>query len=454
MQHKSTLYLLLFCLMLASCTSRRLVKKGNTYEEAGLYHLAYDSYVGALDHNPKNSKAHLGLLRAAVLYQKELEETIEQAYNNFDNETLVSHYLKLQKLESDCNKYQIPIEHNERYTQQFNEVKSRYLEESYASAQASIQNKNYTNALLLLEKVSKLNPNYKETQELILFSRCEPLYQQGIQSFNQKLYLTAYYKFKQIEKIDANFKDIKARENEAQYNGQMLMTFKNSRARDDLSQHLVDNLSIALMQGINKRQDPFIQLVDYTDYLERNLEQQNAMRQDINYKPTPLIPLRAKLSLTIDRVNYTVSPIIKQEYKGYLRTRDRKGTIHLKKIYYDERSQKTQLYIASTFEAVDPDAKQLLLSHKDEAYSTDEVHYIYYKGRRDVEIIPGEWVSQKTDFNPEVDQIDDRKATLREVENLLMARSTPLSAVDMAPTIERQLYKKIYRQVMRLKPQK
>lgn len=94
MKQRLPLLLLAIAIAFAGCVSKRYVKKGLKYEEAGFYELAAEMFYQAVLANPKNLDAAIGLRNNGqkVLSNKEFE--VSKAYLNGDDKAVVYNYIE------------------------------------------------------------------------------------------------------------------------------------------------------------------------------------------------------------------------------------------------------------------------------------------------------------------------------------------------------------------------
>jgi len=173
------LLFILIVIIASSCASKRLTKRGVKYEQAGMFELAAQSYLGAVQAKPTNIDARIGLKKTGQRLLDEKALQVFKAYEDGDDKGVVYKYLDAKSWQDQVNALSVDISMNERTLEYFNDSKPKYLEKIYNEAQLLLDDEKFKQAEVIFAEIKSIDPEYGNTNELLKVSKSEPLYRQG-----------------------------------------------------------------------------------------------------------------------------------------------------------------------------------------------------------------------------------------------------------------------------------
>lgn len=377
-------------ILTAGCAYQRYIKTALKYEEAGMYKPAADNYLLSLKKKSnKNDKAKIGLMRSSKRYYDEAATSIDDYYNNRNDDQVVKLYLEMDALQQQMARYNITIEIPARTTGQYREAKERYLRDAYTKAQELIDRELFDEAAFRLEQIIKIDKAYERASELYIFSKSEPIYRKANQYFQQNLFRSAYKSYSQVLSYDPNFKDAVSMQKQALNNALLTIAIqpsKNARRFPLLAEQIESKIKSKFESGKN----PFLRIVSL-NYTELMLgEQKKALANNLPFDASRIIPVRVYLNSTVNSSNFLVSQLKEYEKKAYLKYTDEYRQVRYKKVKYYEYEQSCQLSMAYTFEFARVEDAAILASSSLERTLKDEIYYAKSEYRVD-DLFPGEW---------------------------------------------------------------
>jgi hypothetical protein len=127
---------MLSLLLLTGCGSRRYAKKGLEFEKAGFYEKAADMYYISAVKNPKNLKAQVGLKKNGQITLDNKLEAFMGFYNADDIKNAVYKYVESVAFYEKVKGTGIVLDFPEGYNDNYQEVKTLYLDRRYKEAYA------------------------------------------------------------------------------------------------------------------------------------------------------------------------------------------------------------------------------------------------------------------------------------------------------------------------------
>ncbi|MEA4937302.1 MAG: hypothetical protein VB102_11800 [Paludibacter sp.] len=377
-------------ILTAGCAYQRYIKTALKYEEAGMYKPAADNYLLSLKKkSSKNDKAKIGLMRSSKRYYDETAASIDDYYNNRNDNQVVKLYLEMEALQQQMGRYNITIDIPARTSGQYREAKERYLREAYTNAQELIDRELFDEAAFRLEQIIKIDKAYERASELFIYSKSEPIYRKANQCFQQNLFRSAYRYYNQVLSYDPNFKDAPAMMKLALSNALLTIAIqppKNERRFPTMAGQIESKIKSKFESGKN----PFLRIVSL-NYTQQMLEEQKkALANNLPFDASRIIPVRVYLNSSVNSSNYIVSQLKEYEKKAYLRYTDNNRQVRYKKIKYYEYEQSCQLSMAYTFEFARVEDAAILASSSLERTLRDEIYYAKSEYKTD-DLFPGEW---------------------------------------------------------------
>ena len=163
-------------------------------------------------------------MRAAKIYQEQLENKIESSYSSLNDDEVVDNYLILDNLRKKAAPFQVEITISPRTQGQYAESKNRFLITHYKEAQQNLDNENFGAAEKHLEAIINVDPTYENAWNCSLSANVNLFTEQGKFDGLSK-YRSAYYQFQKILNISQTYKDTRELKDEALEKGMLTIVF-------------------------------------------------------------------------------------------------------------------------------------------------------------------------------------------------------------------------------------
>ncbi len=425
MKHK-TIYILCLLMILfsvSSCKMKKLKKEAEEYHRAGMYQHAVTNYLTVLDKKPEDLDAKIGLMKSAALYASQIEESIDKYYLSGNDDKVVEEFNKLHNLSQRTASFSIPIEMSERAQGEYEEAKVRYVEKNYAKALDALKVKDYNTATFYFKKVMNQKPDYKSTANLMHYAECEPMYAEIIELMKNRKYESAYHSAYKLQQHASNYKDVSQLLQEAHSNAKYYITYDIATPQYQY-RNFVNTFERKVSTQATKWKDTFCSMISDRNYSDMLMDWKTQMRANASTETSRIAPAKYSVTASLNRIERTTGTLKKIKKKGYLRFENKDKTITYRKIYYYEYTQEKFITAYVNYTLKDRINNISLKNGNFKRTAKDELHYIYYDGKNDQYIVPGEWTSQSAPFNPEKDSVIDSYMMRSQMRTLAKARRT------------------------------
>jgi curli biogenesis system outer membrane secretion channel CsgG len=385
------------CLLLVACSgSKSFSKKGEKLDEAGLYAEAADMYLQAVQRNPKNVDAKIGLKKTGQRFLDDKLSTFFRAWSmGASKGDAVAAYLDAKNYQERVQRLGVQLEVPDHYRADFERVKGEYLVELYTEGQAQLERQDFKAAEATFSKIAKLEPNYKDASGLQSVAYLEPLYRAGKVDLEAGRYRKAYDELDRVVQKDAAYKDASALRSEALTKGQYtiaVLPFTAASGRKEIAA----KVQAYAMTSLTETNDPFLKVVD-RENLERILEEQRLSLSGVVDEQTAVRVgnLMGAQAVLIGQVTdhreeagqlrrstkdgfeaYRVEQINKETGEKYFAT-------NYKPVRYSEYYQENKVFLTFNYRLVSLDTGEVLVSKVVERQAEDHVYYATYDGNRD-----------------------------------------------------------------------
>lgn len=195
-------------LMLQGCMVKSTLKKGASFETAGMFKDAADLYYGACLKKPTNPDLRIALKRAGQLYIDEQAEVIGQSFNRGEYKTTVYGYVAVRDFVDKVSKTGIELRPDPSMQRWFEDAKVSYLAQRYEEGQRLIGDQKFDESRVIFAEIYQIDQDYRDTRNYLKQATFEPLYQEGARLFGEGKYMEAYRKWASIMNQDRNYKDV------------------------------------------------------------------------------------------------------------------------------------------------------------------------------------------------------------------------------------------------------
>ena len=384
---------LLMGLVLSSCNgSKGLAKKGAQLQQAGLHTDAADFYYKSLIKNNKNVNARIGLTSAGQQVLNEKLSEFSRAKATGDDRKAVYSYLDATAYREKVQRLGISLTAPDYFTSDFNESKSAYLKTLYNRGNDLMAEKSFDEANAVFSELTRLEPNYKDVNQLKSVSKNEPIYIGATSLFDRNEYRKAYYEFDAIYKSDPNYKDVAILRSECLDKGQYpvaLVPFENTTRAYGVEK----KVQAFVLTDLSAIHDPFLKVIerDNMDVILR--EQRLNLSGMVNEQTASEVGnlLGAKAILTGTVLSYSSKPgklmarekdayesyqvklYNKEEDKNYFETR-------YKPVKYTEYYNTNEVSISFQYKAISLETGEILFSKVVNKNMDSNLYYAVYPG--------------------------------------------------------------------------
>lgn len=378
--------------------SKAFTKKGTKLDEAGLYTEAADMYLQALQRNPSNVDAKIGLKKTGQQVLNDKMGAFFKAFSVGDEKgDAVQAFLDGKAYMERVQRVGVSLEIADNYRRDFEEVKGQFLVELYSKGQQQLTAQDYKGAEATFAQIAKLEPNYKDASSLQSIAYLEPLYRSGTQALGAKRWRKAYDDLSKVVEKDAGYKDASALREQALRSGQYtiaVLPFTSSvKNRPELAARVQAYATTALT-GIN---DPFIKVVDRENMdrilAEQRLSMSGVVDEQTAVKVGNLMGAQAVLMGTVidyQEVPGTIRRSTKDGFEAYrVKVPDPNAPGQLmivtkyRPVKYQELYQENKVTVSMSYRLVSLETGEVLVSKVVDRTAEDHAYYATYDGARE-----------------------------------------------------------------------
>jgi hypothetical protein len=443
------LTILLFAVMLSGCVSKKNTKRAGKLEEAGMYEMAAGYYLRAYHANPNNLNAITGLRRTAQRTIDSKNADVSRACLSGNDRETVYRYHEAMDFYQKIRLTGISLSMHEEARRCYEEAKTRFLDASFDEARLLLEEENFGLAQSIFAEIKRIDPDYRDLSQYMKVSHSEPLYRQGVAYLNNGLYRSAYNTFSHLINNHGLYKDAGVLRQDALNAGMMTIAIADfeNRTRQRNAHEVIKSMIIAEIGRLN---NPFLQVVDDRNTGAFIREQERAARVGSDMKMGRLMSSKALLTGSFQNLEVREGGLERIERRGYLKEvieEDSGGgdktvrTVYHKVTWHEFRRGN---YAAGSFryQLSSTETGAVLASGVIELKPADQVHYAIFEGDHN-NLVPGYW--EHRDRQSAKDNVQDQRAAVREIQNLLKARAAIKSPADL----QKELFEGIAREVGR-----
>ena len=385
--------LLILAVGVQSCnSSKSLSKKGAKLEEAGLYNDAALFYYNSLLKNSSNIDARIGLTKVGQRVLNDKIDEFTKARAMEDYRTAVYAYKDAMDYRNKIESLGIKLEAPSYLAEDYQEAKDILIKGLYDKGNENLSNKEFDKANKIFEEIHRLDPDYKDIENLKDISHNEPIYLEAVSLFDQGRYRNAYYEFEKVYKLNPSYKDVSILREECLDKGKYpiaIAPFENTSGNKGIEQK-VQAFVITELSSLN---DPFLRIVE-RDNMEMVMEEQRLSLSGIVDEATAAEVgniLGAKAILTGTVLSYSsnagnLKSSRKKAFEGnqvklYNKLEDKVYyEMRYKPVSYTEYYNLNEVSLSFQFKAVSLETGEILFSDVVQKKADSEVHYASYDG--------------------------------------------------------------------------
>lgn len=404
-------------LVFGNCASKRYTKKGLKLEALGQYSDAADMFYQAVVVKKTNIEAVAGLKRTGQMTLSKKLSEFNQAYNNEQDKEAVYYYQDAKNYYNKIAGVGVELNFPSFYEEYYNEVKDNYLEDRYYEGSNLLDQEKFSDAETIFREIVKLQENYKDSKEKLITAVNEPKYREGLRLMDSEQFRRAYYVFDGIIQNAGAYKSSYDLKSECLTKGTITITIAEIKNYSGTS-GLESILQSKIISEIQSSNNPFIKLLDF--------QNSSSIKGDLGSSKTKS---NAILYCEITKFTYNAGKNNEIEKHGYLRkkvkvlnreTGEYETKTEYEKVKYYEYNMTRTIDMTVTYKLVNGLTKEIYTTNSKTVQTRDDIQYAKFSG--DVNnLVPGYWKDIKTS-SPE-DFINDNQNALNELNSLLNARS-------------------------------
>ena len=415
-----TLILLLLIIGVSSCSGPKgLYKKGTKMEASGYSMEASDYYYRALIKRPEFIEAREALYRTGEQALNEKLSVFFPQVQTGEKRKAIYTFLRAKAFRDKVATVNVELSINSQYTADFENVKANYIKEQYNLGLKYLDDENYAAAESIFKEIRKLEPNYKNTKDLEKLAYIEPFYKKGKSALEQEEYRTAYNAFIEVIATDPNYKDSKKLHDQALETSVItlgIIGFENGTSIKNANKK-AEAFTLNALSQIN---DPFLKVLDRLSYKqlidEQRLNLSGVVDESTAAETGKLLGVKFVMGGTLLQISETTGKLTKVKKNGY------KGEvindkIKYKKTVYYEYQQENRAYVSAQIKVISLTTGEILVSKIISKEIFDNVHYYKYEG-------------DSNNLYPSLDgKVDPSSKNKRRMDKLLSSRKT-IDSVD------------------------
>ena len=417
-----------------------MLKKGLKLDEVGMKTEAVEYYINALERKKTNIDAKIALKKAGQNVLDDKLANFYQAQAIDDHKKAVYAYLDAVKFRDRVQFVGVNLDLPDSYMQMYEESKSFYINQLYASANEDLRKENYVEAKAKLDEVQLLSPNFKDSFKLSTEAFQQPLYNTAIEAYNMGAYREAYYLFEQINS-KGNFRDSRSLQDICQENGKYtvgLLPVENKTAHKEMSEAITASLSRAILES----QNPFLRILDRSKtkivLQEQRLNMNGTFENSESASAGQLLGADVILSGEIIQGNLTDGNLEREQKKGFSsravkikdpKTGQTRTVYEYDRVYYSVVRQQNLAACTFQYRLISTTTGEIIAADVINIERNDNLEYVDYKG--DIRTLyPGTWGSRNSD-----DRIDQNFSSKRNLERMAKAQRNIKSSSQLASDV-------------------
>ena len=395
---KKLVPLLATALLLSGCRGAQYYyKSGNKYAKAHMLKESVTAYKQAIDRKP-------GRVKYRMAMDQQGNALLEELYTNYrfadGNDSLsIYKFLEAEKWRNYLKPYINTSRYEGFYDRDYADQLDRFLSQKYIRAEKWIRMRQFDRAQSNLEEIKSLDPNYKEVQSLLEFSEVEPIYVQALDLFEGNKFREVHDLLQPILKKYSNQEMLRKLEEQAIERGKYRLGIISDPNITGSEATMSAALQSAVISLIQKNDDPFLELLDRTNFEMLQQEQEAIINGTTNEAAVTqeLLAADAYLKVIITHVYENEGTLNQQTRRGweryYVTTKNDEGEevkkAMYKKVTYREFTKQNEASYDMQLAMVERATSRILWSESFHHEDKDEIHYVEFSGTGD--LFSGDW---------------------------------------------------------------
>ena len=395
---KKLVPLLTIALLLSGCRGAQYYyKSGNKYAKAHMLKESVTAYKQAIDRKP-------GRVKYRMAIDQQGNALLEELYTNYrfadGNDSLsIYKFLEAEKWRNYLKPYINTSRYEGFYDRDYADQLDRFLSQKYIRAEKWIRTRQFARAQSNLEEIKSLDPNYKEVQSLLEFSEVEPIYVQALDLFEGNKFREVHELLQPMLKKYPKQEMLRKLEEQAIERGKYRLGIISDPNITGSEATMSAALQSAVISLIQKNDDPFLELLDRTNFEMLQQEQEAIINGTTNEAAVTqeLLAADAYLKVIITHVYENEGTLNQQTRRGweryYVTTKNDEGEevkkAMYKKVTYREFTKQNEASYDMQLAMVERATSRILWSESFHHEDKDEIHYVEFSGTGD--LFSGDW---------------------------------------------------------------
>lgn len=395
---KKLVPLLAIALLLSGCRGAQYYyKSGNKYAKAHMLKESVTAYKQAIDRKP-------GRVKYRMAMDQQGNALLEELYTNYrfadGNDSLsIYKFLEAEKWRNYLKPYINTSRYEGFYDRDYADQLDRFLSQKYIRAEKWIRTRQFDRAQSNLEEIKSLDPNYKEVQSLLEFSEVEPIYVQALDLFEGNKFREVHELLQPMLKKYPKQEMLRKLEEQAIERGKYRLGIISDPNITGSEATMSAALQSAVISLIQKNDDPFLELLDRTNFEMLQQEQEAIINGTTNEAAVTqeLLAADAYLKVIITHVYENEGTLNQQTRRGweryYVTTKNDEGEevkkAMYKKVTYREFTKQNEASYDMQLAMVERATSRILWSESFHHEDKDEIHYVEFSGTGD--LFSGDW---------------------------------------------------------------
>jgi hypothetical protein len=395
---KKLVPLLAIALLLSGCRGAQYhYKSGNKYAKAHMLKESVTAYKQAIDRKP-------GRVKYRMAMDQQGNALLEELYTNYrfadGNDSLsIYRFLEAEKWRNYLKPYINTSRYEGFYDRDYADQLDRFLSQKYIRAEKWIRTRQFDRAQSNLEEIKSLDPNYKEAQSLLEFSEVEPIYVQALDLFEGNKFREVHDLLQPMLKKYPKQEMLRKLEEQAIERGIYRLGIISDPNITGSQATMSAALQSAVISLIQKNDDPFLELLDRTNFEMLQQEQEAIINGTTNEAAVTqeLLAADAYLKVIITHVYENEGKLNQQTRRGweryYVTTKNDEGEevkkAMYKKVTYREFTKQNEASYDMQLAMVERATSRILWSESFHHEDKDEIHYVEFSGTGD--LFSGDW---------------------------------------------------------------
>lgn len=372
------LWILFILLTAAGCSQKKhLMADAKQMEEAGMLESAMESYRLVYDQYQEGS-ALISMNRVSQqLLNQKCNQAVALCMAGQHDEGL-NLFAESKRFQQANSQYEIKMPLNAEA--QIQQCKTGYIQELVNQAESALMSLELSKAETLVNKIFSLDYDNVEAKSLTLLLEIIPSYNEGQKAFELEMWRDAYRAFDKVCRLDASYRDAKAKRDEALQNGHVSLAYiiKDGVAPIKVAQ----NLGSSIKGGLLDLKEPFLDLLERSDLEILIKEQQSSLSAEYDGDKGPEAGKlrRANYILYGEIITYKINTEPERRQKC-----DCGATlgIYSDKVECFEYSQRRSLELSLRYQLVDAESGKIFMADVIQTNKSDVgVRYDFEIGKK------------------------------------------------------------------------